>query len=129
MTGLTEQFVAWIDAAQATLDGAALLDLTARMVDIPSPSGEEAELAEFLVRFMNDAGLEAFYQPLDDNQGNAIGRLRGSGGGADLMLYAPLDTAFAGTEDEDHPWLGATTRSDQIAQAVVDDGVVSGLGA
>ncbi len=129
MTGLTEQFVAWIDAAQATLDGAALLDLTARMVDIPSPSGEEAALAEFLVRFMNDAGLEAFYQPLDDHQGNAIGRLRGSGGGADLMLYAPLDTAFAGTEDEDHPWLGATTRSDQIAKAVVDDGVVSGLGA
>ena len=59
-----------------------------------------------------DAALEAFYQPMDDTQGNAIGRLRGSGGGAELMLYAPLDTAFAGTDGEDHPWLGVTTRGD-----------------
>ena len=129
MTRLSDELLSWIDSAQATLDGEALLDLTARMVDIPSPSGEEAELAKFLVGFMEEAGLEAFYQPFDDNQGNAIGRLRGSGGGAELMLYAPLDTAFAGTGDEDHPWLGAVTRRDQIPEAVVENGVVSGLGA
>lgn len=129
MTGLTDEHLAWIDAAEAMLDGGELLDLTARMVDIPSPSGEEADLAHFLVDYMSEAGLEAFYQPLDDNQGNAIGRLRGAGGGPELMLYAPLDTAFAGEDDEDHPWLGTETRRDLIAEAVIEGGVVSGLGA
>ena len=125
----SDQLRDWVDRATATISGDEVLDLTARMVDISSPTGEERELAEFLVDFMNGSGLEARYQPMDDDQGNAIARYRGAGSGPDLMLYAPLDTAFAGADDEDAPWIDLDARTDQIPHAVVEDGVVTGLGA
>lgn len=118
-----------IERAQAAVAGEELLELTARMVDIPSPSGEERALAEFLVEFMGASGLEARYQAMDGSQGNAVARRRGAGSGPDLMLYAPLDTAFAGDADEDAPWIDLDDRADLRARAVVADGVVTGLGA
>ena len=119
---LTEQ--AW-----RTVDGAELLDLTARMVDIPSPSGEEAALAEFLVDVMAANGLQAHLQPIQPGQANAVGRYAGAGRGTELMFYAPIDTAFAGRADEDSPWIDLDARPDQVARAVVRDDVVQGLGA
>ena len=118
-----------IGRAQAAVAGEELLELTARMVDIPSPSGEERALAEFLVDFMGASGLEARYQAMDGSQGNAVARRRGAGSGPDLMLYAPLDTAFAGDAEEDAPWIDLDDRADLRARAVVADGVVTGLGA
>jgi hypothetical protein len=75
----------------------ALGELNRLMTSIPSPTGEEGQLARALVEVMNQSGVGAFYQPMDDDQGNAIGRITGSGGGGDLLLYAPLDTAFSPT--------------------------------
>ena len=118
-----------IERAQAAVAGEELLELTARMVDIPSPSGEERALAEFLVDFMGASGLEARYQTMDGSQGNAVARRRGAGSGPDLMLYAPLDTAFAGDAEEDAPWIDLDDRADLRARAIVADGVVTGLGA
>jgi acetylornithine deacetylase/succinyl-diaminopimelate desuccinylase-like protein len=74
------------------------------------------------------AGLNAWYQPLDERQANAVGRIRGRGDGGDLLLYAPIDTAFGDTV-EDARWMGAASRPDLTAHAVVDDGFVVGLGA
>jgi len=115
--------------AAAAVSGDELLDLTARMVDISSPTGEERELAEFLVDFMGECGLDAHYQALDGEQGNATARYRGNGSGPDLMLYAPIDTAFAGEENEDEPWIDLGQRPDQRPEAIVEDGVLTGLGA
>ena len=129
MNDLSADLKSWADSAAAKVDGDELLDLTARMVDISSPSGEERELAEFLVDFMDANGLDAHYQPMDADQGNAIARHRGAGTGPDLMFYAPLDTAFAGDPQEDEPWINLDRRSDQIPRAVVENGIVTGLGA
>ena len=129
MNVLSDDLRSWVDKAAATVDGDELLDLTARMVDISSPTGEEREIAEFLADFMAGGGLEAHYQPMDENQGNAVARYRGGGSGPDLMVYAPIDTAFAGDPQEDEPWIDLERRSDQIPEAVVENGVVTGLGA
>jgi acetylornithine deacetylase/succinyl-diaminopimelate desuccinylase-like protein len=99
------------------------------MVNIPSPTGDEGPLAAYAVAHMRDAGLEAFCQPIDDRQANAVGRLRGSGGGADLLLYAPLDTDFTGIPDEDLPGVGHELPSELRPEAQVKDGYVVGLGA
>ena len=99
------------------------------LVDIPSPTGDELPAARHLVGELEAMGAEATLQQIDERQGNAIGRLRGSGDGVDLLLYAPTDTAFSGNVDEDEPWLGARPRADLALPARIEDGKVIGLGA
>jgi acetylornithine deacetylase/succinyl-diaminopimelate desuccinylase-like protein len=99
------------------------------MASIASPTGEERQLAQAMVETMNAHGIESFYQPMDDAQGNAIGRISGTGGGADLMLYAPLDTAFSMSEEEECPWIGDRLPPNMTTNAYIRDGNVIGLGA
>ncbi|SRR5579884_689243 len=120
---------AWLEQAWTCIDPEKLARLDAELVSIPSPTGQEREIAEFLVQYMQSAGLDAFYQPIDDQQGNAVGRLRGDGTGPTLLLYAPTDTAFTGREEEDLPWLGQGIRPDLRPVGIIEDGYVIGLGA
>src|SRR5439155_1098682 len=73
--------------------------------------------------------LDATYQAIDDQQGNALGRLRGSDAGPDLLLYAPTDTAFSGDADEELPWMGSSVRADLAPAGFRDGDYVVGLGA
>ena len=61
--------------------------LLRQMVDIPSPSGEEAELAAFLARTLPDWGFESHL----DEAGNVIGR-RGGPAAPMIMLLGHMDT-------------------------------------
>jgi acetylornithine deacetylase/succinyl-diaminopimelate desuccinylase-like protein len=120
---------AWLEAAWARVDANVLRTLAAEMTSIPSPTGEERALAEFLADRLRLAGLDARYQPIDDRQGNAVGRLEGAGDGPDLLLYAPIDTLTAGLADEDVPWIGPELRPDMRPEATFDGNWVVGLGA
>jgi acetylornithine deacetylase/succinyl-diaminopimelate desuccinylase-like protein len=126
---LSDEQRSWLELAWAEVNAGDLARLDAGLVNIPSPTGEEREIAEFLASRLRTAGLEGRYQPIDDRQGNAMGRLRGSGGGPALLLYAPTDTAFAGSAEEDVPWLGPTIRRDFQPHALVDGDTIVGLGA
>lgn len=119
----------WLERAWAQIDLQRLEQLDLELTRIPSPTGEERAVAEFLVAHMRAAGLEAQYQPIDPQQGNAIGRLRGVGDGPTLLLYAPIDTMFAAREEEDLPWLGPTLQRAHTTDAYVEDGNVVGQGA
>src|SRR5688572_14668963 len=68
------------------LDADWILRELAKIVGIPSPSGEERPLAEYLVGLMRDAGLKAWAQPIDAQSANAIGEL-GDGDGPSVMLF------------------------------------------
>ena len=111
------------------IDETNLAELNRLMASIPSPTGEEGQLAQAIVDVMNKSGVEALYQPMDDAQGNAIGRISGTGDGADLLLYAPLDTAFSTSEKEECPWVGARLPAEMTTNAYVRDGDVVGMGA
>lgn len=126
---ITEQEREWIAAARSHVDRGVLRDLIAGMTGIPSPTGQEATLARWLANEMATRGLAGRYQPIDDEQGNAVGRLRGDGTGADLLLYAPIDTLTVGTEEEDLPWVGDELRRDMRAEASIEGDYVVGLGA
>ena len=118
-----------IKRAWDAIDETALAELNRLMVSIPSPTGEEGQLARAMVDVMNKSGVGASYQPMDDNQGNAIGRISGTGAGADLLLYAPLDTAFSTHEEEECPWIGDRLPEEMTTNACVRDGDVVGMGA
>jgi acetylornithine deacetylase/succinyl-diaminopimelate desuccinylase-like protein len=126
---LTAEQEEWVRGAQELVTEDRLRELIVGMVAIPSPTGEEGALAEHLAREMAGAGIPARVQPLDDAQANAVGRLAGDGSGADLLLYAPIDTLTDGTVAADVPWIGDELRPDMVADPVVDGPYVTGLGA
>jgi acetylornithine deacetylase/succinyl-diaminopimelate desuccinylase-like protein len=129
MNALAREQREWVEAAWKLIDPERLTELVVGMIDIPSPTGEEAELARWLTTTLDGAGLEAHYQPIDDRQANAAARLRGDGTGDDLLLYAPIDTLTTGDPDEDVPWVGPELRPDMQARAEVHGDHVLGLGA
>ncbi|MFC0528723.1 hypothetical protein [Phytohabitans kaempferiae] len=118
-----------VERAWAAIDADRLRDLALRMVSTPSPTGDEAALARLLTGHLAEVGLEATYQEIDERQGNAVGRLRGDGTGADLLLYAPIDTLSVGTEEEDLPYVGDALRPDMRTEGLLDGDTVIGLGA
>jgi acetylornithine deacetylase/succinyl-diaminopimelate desuccinylase-like protein len=124
-----EQQQRWIEAAQAAIDPEFLRQLAVESVSIPSPTGEEEPLARWLVDAMSERGIPGQLQSIDQRQANALGRLKGDGTGADLLLYAPIDTLTVGTEDEDLPWVGREIRPDMRPVATEFGDHIVGLGA
>jgi acetylornithine deacetylase/succinyl-diaminopimelate desuccinylase-like protein len=120
----------WLQTALEGITEAELAELDLALTSIPSPTGEERAIAQFIVQQLRAAGLDAQYQPIDDDQGNAVGRLRGAdNSGPDLLLYAPTDTAFSGDPAEELPWLGQSIREDLAPSGFRDGDYVVGLGA
>jgi acetylornithine deacetylase/succinyl-diaminopimelate desuccinylase-like protein len=125
---LTPEQKRWIEQAWAEIDEQELLSLIVRMVNTPSFPGRERELAELMVSWMRENGLDAFYQPIDEEQGNAIGYLRGSGDGPELLMWGELDICL-GIEAEEHLGMGSLSRQELRPEAKVQNGYVIGLGA
>lgn len=119
----------WYEKACAHLNEERLKRLLLTVTSIHSPTGGERALAEYLARHMKEAGFEAAYQPMDEDSGNAIGRLPGGGGGARLMLYDPIDTHIENERELEVPWIGPDFRDDMKPEGIVRDGLVVGLGA
>lgn len=119
----------WVEQARKAIDLRRMRELVVGMVDIPSPTGQEAPLAKWLASRLSEGGLQGRYQPIDPDQGNAIGCLSGTGGGDSVLLYAPIDTFTVGTAEEDLPWIGRELRADMRPRAEVVGDYVIGLGA
>ncbi len=105
------------------IDGSAVRRVLADLVKIESvnpalvPGGSgEAAIARYVADFLKHAGLEARLQEASPGRLNAVGLLRGAGGGGSLMLNGHLDTVgVAGMQD---PF-----------SARVEDGCLYGRGA
>jgi acetylornithine deacetylase/succinyl-diaminopimelate desuccinylase-like protein len=120
----------WLEKAVSLVDEARMRTLNCAITDIHSPTGQEREVNEWMVRHLRELGLDAFYQPLDEHSGNAVGRLQAGGRGPSLLLYAPIDTHLRADRDEDVPWVGPELRPDMLPKGyIADNGDVIGLGA
>ncbi|WP_338692630.1 deacylase [Streptomyces sp. Q6] len=129
LSGLDEQRGAWVSDAWRHVTDERLRELIVGLVGIPSPTGDERQLAEHIAGTLASVGLRAACQPIDARQANAWARLEGDGTGPDLMLYAPIDTLTVGDASEDVPWIGPKLREDMRPEATVYDDLVTGLGA
>lgn len=126
---LNKQQQEWIRKAQKSINAERLRQLTEDLTAIHSPTGAEGEASIFMVDYMKSIGMEASYQPVNELSGNCIGRIKGSGEGPNLMLYAPIDTFLDAEEEVDIPWVGKTLRDDMVPRAYSRDGIVYGLGS
>jgi acetylornithine deacetylase/succinyl-diaminopimelate desuccinylase-like protein len=105
-----------------------VVNLLCELINIPSVTGTEQRVAEFLVGHMRELGLEARLQEIEPGRSNAIGVLRGSGDGPALVFNGHLDTATSGRLEDDYPGLGEVVPGNS-PHAYVKNGHVYGLGA
>ncbi len=73
---LTREQRGWFEAASALIDVDRLASLNRALTAIHSPTGRERAASEYMTRYLAEIGLDAWYQPMSDLSGNAIGRLR-----------------------------------------------------
>lgn len=102
-------------------------DLTKALVDIPSPTGSEKAIGEFILDWHSQHGIKPIRQEIDPNRVNAVGVLQGSGNGISLMINGHMDTSYSGTEED--RMFCRTLEPDSELKGSIRDGKVFGLGA
>ena len=105
-----------------------LVELLCDLVNIPSPTGSEQAMGEYLLRHFRSLGIEARAQELEEGRINAVGILRGTGGGPTLMFDGHMDTSLTGLDEHDRAVLGEVHEAFR-PRAFVEEGYVRGLGA
>lgn len=84
----------------AELDEDELVSFLEDIVNMPSPTGKEAKVAEYIVSRFDDLGLRSRLQEISPGRYNAIGVLQGHGDGVSLMFNGHMDTSYSGEEKE-----------------------------
>lgn len=126
---LSAQQQQWYEAACARIDPRRLQQLLFELTNIHSPTGATRAASEFMTAHLGKVGFNASYQPLTDISGNVKAQYRGSGGGASVMLYAPIDTHLDCTSAERELLTGPATEADMQPRAAQVEDWVFGLGA
>jgi acetylornithine deacetylase/succinyl-diaminopimelate desuccinylase-like protein len=103
------------------LDRRRLLETASDLVEIPSPTGDEQGMAEYLRDLFAELGLHVTWQEVEEGRPNVVGVLRGVGGGRSLMFNGHMDTSYSGRE----PWLRAPGFK---PEAQTGGGRITGLG-
>jgi acetylornithine deacetylase/succinyl-diaminopimelate desuccinylase-like protein len=106
----------------AAVDERALVDMALEIVSIPSPTGSEGAMADYMRALFADLGLQVQLQEVEEGRANVIGVLEGSGGGKTLMFNGHMDTSYSGQE----PWLQGIPGFQP--RGFEEDGHIYGLG-
>ena len=117
------------DTAQKILsnvDRDELAKLACDLVNIPSPTGQEKALAEFILNWFQTNGLKAIRQEVEVDRPNAVGILKGDGTGLSLGFNGHMDTSFTGTEEDLR--MVANVEPDSDLRGSITGGKVRGLG-
>ena len=91
------------EAAQLVLgriDRDELAQLGCDLTSIPSPTGQEKAIAEFILNWFAASGLKAVRQEVEVDRPNAVGILKGDGTGLSLGFNGHTDTSFTGTAED-----------------------------
>ncbi len=91
------------------------------VINIPSPTGEELQMAQYMQYTLQTLKLEVTWQEVEESRANVVGRWKGTGGGKNLMFNGHMDTSNTGREE-------FLTGPGYKPQAVIKDGFVYGLG-
>jgi acetylornithine deacetylase/succinyl-diaminopimelate desuccinylase-like protein len=82
----------------AHIDRDELAQLGCDLTDIPSPTGQEKAVAEFILNWFEANGLKTVRQEVEVDRPNVVGILKGDGSGLSLGFNGHTDTSFTGTD-------------------------------
>jgi acetylornithine deacetylase/succinyl-diaminopimelate desuccinylase-like protein len=77
-----------------------LAQLGCDLTSIPSPTGQEKAIGEFILNWFAANGIKAVRQDVEFDRPNAIGVVKGDGTGLSLGFNGHTDTSFTGTEED-----------------------------
>lgn len=96
-----------------------VIDLASRLIQIPSMSGNEGEIATFLAKTMQDLDYDEVFI---DDIGNVVGIIKGEGDGPSVMFNSHLDHVDPGEETLwEHPPYGGVVANGFIHGRAASD--------
>jgi acetylornithine deacetylase/succinyl-diaminopimelate desuccinylase-like protein len=110
----------------AQIDRNELAQLGCDLTSIPSPTGQEKAIAEFILAWFEHNGLKAVRQEVEPDRPNAVGIVKGNGTGLSLGFNGHMDTSFTGTSADLRMVAGLEPEAELKGRIVGDK--VQGLG-
>ena len=110
-----------VEKILAEVKEAEIVEMARDVINIPSPTGEELQMAQYMQNTLQQLGLTVTWQEVEENRANVVGRWIGSGGGKNLMFNGHMDTSNTGREE-------FLTGLGYKPNAVIRDGFIYGLG-
>src|SRR5581483_12211623 len=110
----------------AQIDRGELARLGCDLASIPSPTGQEKAIAEYILAWFAANGLKAVRQDVAPDRPNAVGIVKGDGSGLSLGFNGHTDTSFTGTP-ADLRMVADTQPDAELTGRIVGD-TVQGLG-
>lgn len=98
-----------------------IVAMSCDVINIPSPTGGELQMAQYMQARLQRLGLNVTWQEVEDQRANVVARWAGAGGGKNLMFNGHMDTSNTGQEE-------FLTGIGYKPSAVVKDGFIYGLG-
>jgi len=98
-----------------------IVAMSCDVINIPSPTGEELQMAQYVQGALQKLGLNVTWQEVEEGRANVVARWTGTGGGKNLMFNGHMDTSNTGHEE-------FLTGIGYKPHAVVKDGMIYGLG-
>jgi acetylornithine deacetylase len=99
--------MATFESALAAVDADRTIELATQFCSIPSPPGEEAELAEFIANILDRPGTDVHIEDVVEGRPNVVARIAGAGTAPPLVLNGHIDaTAYptGWSRDPYDPW-------------------------
>src|SRR6266446_5943480 len=88
-----------VDRILAEVREEEIISMSSDVLNIPSPTGEELQMAQYVQSELQKIGLDVTWQEVEESRPNVVGRLKGSGGGKNLMFNGQMDTSNTGREE------------------------------
>jgi acetylornithine deacetylase/succinyl-diaminopimelate desuccinylase-like protein len=112
------------------IDREELVELALALGNIDSPPGEEKPVSDYVYAWLRRHGFEAVQLGIVPERPNVAGRLRGSGGGLDLIFNAHMDAAWGPEErrwmhEPDNPFYYSAWRE---GDTLIGNGLVNDKG-
>jgi len=98
-----------------------IVSMATDVINIPSPTGEELQMAQYMQSALQKLNLAVTWQEVEDSRANVVARWHGAGGGKNLMFNGHMDTSNTGREE-------FLTGFGYKPHAVLKDGFIYGLG-
>ncbi|MGE5306899.1 MAG: M20/M25/M40 family metallo-hydrolase [Alphaproteobacteria bacterium] len=110
----------------AHIDRDELAQLGCDLTSIPSPTGQEKAVAEFILDWFRANSIKAVRQDVEFDRPNAVGIVSGDGTGLSLGFNGHTDTSFTGTAEDAR--MVANMEPESELKGKIVNGKVQGLG-